>query len=85
MQQEIIDLLKKETRLKKKEQNGRLEDEDDIELEGVNKLLARLERQEKYWQEQVSKENKPEETSKSFGEADADWIASVTGIDYFCT
>jgi hypothetical protein len=30
----------------------------------------------------MSKENEPEETSKSFGEANADWIASVTGINY---
>ena len=74
-------MLRKETSLKKKEQKGQLEDEEEIELEGVNKLLSVLQGQEKYWQREVSKENKPEETSKSFGEADADWIASVTGIE----
>jgi len=31
---------------------------------------------------EVSKENQPEVTLKSFGEADLEWIASVTGIDY---
>jgi hypothetical protein len=82
VQQEIKDLLRKETRLKKKEQKGQLDDEEEIELEGLAKLLVVLQGQEKYWQGEVSKENRSEETSKSFGEADADWIASVTGIDY---
>jgi hypothetical protein len=72
----------KETRLKKKEQQGQLNDEEEIELEGLAKRLATLENDNKYWEGEVSKENKPEETSKSFGEADADWIASVMGIDY---
>ena len=79
VQQEIKDLLKKETRLKKKKE---LTDEEEIDLEGVAKLLTVLQGQEKYWREEVSKENKPEETSKSFGEADAEWIASVTGINF---
>jgi hypothetical protein len=74
--------VKKETRLKKYEQKGQLNDEEEIELEGLAKLLATLEKDKKYWQGEVSKENKPEEWSNSFGEADADWIASVTGIDY---
>ncbi len=82
VQQKIEDLLKKETKLKKKEQKGQLTDEEEIDLEGVVKLLTVLEKDKKYWQEEVSKENKPEETSKSFGEADAEWIASVTGINY---
>jgi ubiquinone biosynthesis protein UbiJ len=81
VQQEIKDLLKKKTRLRKKEQKGQLDDEGEIELEGVVELLTVLQEQEKFWQGQVDKENKPEETSKSFGEADADWIASVTGVD----
>ena len=82
VQQEIKDLLKKETRIKKKEQKGQLDDEEEIELEGLANELKELKEDKKYWQEQVDKENKPEQTSKSFGEADADWIASVTGIDY---
>jgi hypothetical protein len=82
VQQEIKDLFKKKTRLKKKEQKGQLDDEEEIELEGLAEELKELKENKKYWQEQVDKENKPEETSKSFGEADADWIASVTGIDY---
>lgn len=79
VQQKIEDLLKKETRLKKMQEKGQLTDEEEIDLA---KLLKELKEDKKYWQEEVSKENKPEETSKSFGEADAEWIASVTGINY---
>ncbi|KAJ2994605.1 hypothetical protein HDV02_001464 [Globomyces sp. JEL0801] len=82
VQQKIEDLLNKETKLKKKEQKGQLTDEEEIDLEGLVKLLTVLEKDKKYWQAQVDKENKPEETSKSFGEANAQWIASVTGINY---
>jgi hypothetical protein len=78
VQQKIENLLKKETRLKKKKE---LTEEEEIDLEGVAKLLTVLQGQEKYWREEVSKENKPEEISKSFGEADLHWIASVTGIN----
>ena len=38
VQQEIKDLLKKKTRLKKKEQKGTLTDDEEIELEGVAEL-----------------------------------------------
>jgi hypothetical protein len=71
VQQEIEDLLKQKTRLKNKERKGQLSNDEEIELEGIAELLTVLERQEKYWQEEVSKENIPEETSKSFGKADA--------------
>ncbi|EGF78438.1 hypothetical protein BATDEDRAFT_90642 [Batrachochytrium dendrobatidis JAM81] len=81
VQQEIEDLLKKETELKKKEKKGQLTDEDEVDLEGVNKLFDDLKKARKYWREQVDKENQPEEESKLFGEADLKWIASVTGID----
>ena len=52
-----------------------------IELEGANELLTVLQGQDVLaikLQGQVDKENKPEETSKSFRETGADWIASVT-------
>ncbi|KAH6563680.1 hypothetical protein BASA50_002711 [Batrachochytrium salamandrivorans] len=82
VQQEIKDLLKKKTRLKKKEQKGQLTEDEEIDLDGLTEELKELKEDKKYWQGQVDKENKPEETSKSFGEADAEWIASVTGINY---
>jgi hypothetical protein len=69
-------LLKEKAALKKKEQNGQLDEEEVIELQGVNKLLTVLQGQEKFCQGEFDKQNKPEGTSKSFGEADADWIAN---------
>jgi hypothetical protein len=56
VQKEIKDLIKKETKLKKKLDREQLTDE---ELEGVDKLLKVLQGQEKFWREEVSKENKP--------------------------
>ena len=82
VQQKIEDLLRKKTKLKKKQEKGQLTDEEEIDLAGVAELLAVLQGQENYWREEVSKENKLEEISKSFGEADAEWIANVTGINY---
>ncbi|KAJ3271404.1 hypothetical protein HDV01_006691 [Terramyces sp. JEL0728] len=55
VQQEIKELIKKETKLLRKEQKGTLSDDDEIELKEL--------------------------ISKSFGEADAEWIANVTGIN----
>ncbi|XJO77355.1 hypothetical protein BDV3_001945 [Batrachochytrium dendrobatidis] len=52
VQQEIEDLLKKETELKKKEKKGQLTDEDEVDLEGVNKLFDDLKKARKYWREQ---------------------------------
>ena len=53
-----------------------------MDLDGVAELLAIFENDKDRWFKLVEEENKPEETSKSFGEADAEWIASVTGINY---
>ena len=78
IQQENKDLLNQKTNLKNTERKGQLSDN---ELEGIAELFTELERQVKYWQEEVSKENIPEETSKSFDKADADWIASATGVN----
>ncbi|KAJ3317422.1 hypothetical protein HDV06_001562 [Boothiomyces sp. JEL0866] len=81
IEEEIKELTSKETKLLKKEQNGTIRDDEEVELEGIHKVLAILQSQQKFWQGEVSKENTPELTSKSFCEADADWIAEVTGID----
>ena len=82
VQLEIKELLKKKAKFKKKEENEEITRLEEIELEGVVEELEDLKQVRKYWQGEVSKENKPEETSKSFGEANAEWIASVTGINY---
>ena len=81
VQQEIKALLKKETSLRKKELKGQSTDEEKVELEGIIKLLVSLENDKKFWQGQVDKENKPEVVSKSFREADNEWIETVTGVD----
>lgn len=44
-------------------------------------LLAVLKNDEEHCFKLVEQDNQPEETSKSFGEADSVWIANVTGID----
>ncbi len=75
--QKIEDLLRKKTKLKKKQEKGQLTDEEEIVLEGVAELLAIFEKDKDRWFKLVEEENKPEETSKSFREADAEWIASV--------
>jgi hypothetical protein len=66
VQQKIEDLLKKETRLKKKEQKGQLDDEEEIELEGVNKLLTVLQGQENQWFKLVEAENRSGLQSNSY-------------------
>ena len=76
--QKIEDLLRQKTKLKKKQEKGQLTDEEEIVLEGVAELLAIFEKDKDRWFKLVEEENKPEETSKSFREADAEWIASVT-------
>ncbi|KAJ3316333.1 hypothetical protein HDV06_003811, partial [Boothiomyces sp. JEL0866] len=75
IEQEIKELVKKKNRLKKKEYNEEITAEEQIELEGLEELLTELKSDKKFWQGEVSKENTPELISKSFGEADADWIA----------
>jgi hypothetical protein len=61
VQQKIEDLLKKKTILKRKEFNESITEEEEIELEGVAELLAVLEKDKKYWQQEFSKENTSEE------------------------
>ena len=57
VQQEIKDLIKKEVELKSKHEDGLLNNKERNELEGIGKLLAALERQEKFWQGQVENDN----------------------------
>ena len=81
VQQEIKDLIKKETDLENKHEDGHLTNKERNELKGIEKLLATLENDKKFWQEQVSKESQPEVLSKTFRDADDKWTASVTGIN----
>jgi len=49
VQQEIKELLKKKSKLRKKEQNGQLGDEEEIELEEIAELLAQLKEDKDRW------------------------------------
>ena len=81
VQQKIEDLLKKKASLRQKELKGQIIDEEQVGLEGITELLTALERQEKFWQGQVDKENKPEVEIETFKKADSEWIETVTGVD----
>ncbi len=84
VENEIKETLKRKMKLKKKELKRQLNEEEEVELEGMVELLAVLEKDKKYWQGEVSKENSntPDVESKHFGKADLEYTASVTGIDY---
>jgi len=77
VQKEISELIVVQTCFKQKKRTSKLA----ITLKGLEAQLRELKGNKKFWQGEVSKENKPEETSKSFGEADSSWIADVAGID----
>lgn len=82
VEKKIEDLIKEQTRLKKKDRQGTITDEEEIELAGIEKLLEKLEASVKRYFELIKlslKEEKPE--SKSFSEADSEWIQAVTGIN----
>ena len=61
--------------------DGELTRHEETELEEVTAELEDLKEVRKFWQGEVSKENEQEVNSKSFREADSEWIASVTGIN----
>jgi hypothetical protein len=83
VQQEIKDLLKKKTRLKKKQESEDITRLEEIELEGLAKELKEAKEDKKFWQIQVSKENKSDDKpeSKTFCEADKKCIESVCEVD----
>ena len=74
--QEIKDLLKK------KDSRSQLDDQEAIELEGVQALLAQLEKQQKRWEKELSKANKSDETeSVRLKDAKRIDIESVCDVD----
>ena len=80
VEQEIKDLVKKQTRLQKKDHQGTITDEEEIELAGIDKLLDKLEQQRKDYLELIKLAIKEPPESKSFSEADSEWIQAVTGV-----
>ena len=82
VEQEIIDLIKKQTRLEKKEQQGTITDEEEIDLAGIDKLLQKLDASAKRYDSYIKLSMKDEPpVSKSFKDADEEWTQSVTGVD----
>ena len=82
VEQKIEDLVKKQSRLQKKEHQGTITDEEEIDLAGTDKLLDKLEQQQTKYLELIKRAMKDEPpVSKSFSEADEEWTQSVTGVD----
>jgi hypothetical protein len=82
VEQKIEDLIKKQTRLQKKDRQGTITDEEEIELAGIDKLLAEARASAKRYDSYIKlamKDEPPE--SKSFSEADSEWIQAVTGVN----
>jgi len=82
VEQEIKDLIKKQTRLQKKDQQGTITDEEEIELAGIGVLLEKLEASAKRYFELIKlamKDEPPE--AMTFKDADEEWTQSVTGVD----
>ena len=78
---EINNLVKKRSRLRKKELNETITDDEEIDLAGFDELLQKLEKQQEDYLELIKlSRNEPPE-SKSFSEANRAWIESVTGIN----
>jgi hypothetical protein len=84
VEKEIKDLLKKKTKLAKKEHTGSLTDEEAIDLVGIGELLKELYKQQRNWVDIIklaTKEENVEIESKSFSEADKPWIESVCDVN----
>ncbi|KAI8804641.1 hypothetical protein BJ742DRAFT_823665 [Cladochytrium replicatum] len=80
VEQEIKDLVKTQTRLQKKDHQGAITDEEEIELAGIDKLLEKLEASAKRYDSYIKLAIKEPPESKSFSEADSEWIQAVTGV-----
>jgi len=82
VEQKIEDLVKKQTRLQKKDHQGTNTDEEEIELAGIDKLLAYARDSKKNYVELIKLAMKDEPpVTKSFSEADSEWIQAVTGVN----
>jgi len=82
VEQKIEDLVKKQTRLQKKDHQGTIPDEEEIELAGIDKLLADARDSKKNYVELIKLAMKDEPpVTKSFSEADSEWIQAVTGVN----
>ncbi|KAJ3328332.1 hypothetical protein HDU76_010154 [Blyttiomyces sp. JEL0837] len=81
IQQEIQDLLKKQTRLQIKDLKGTISDEEKIELAGIDKLLNEARGVANHYAEFIKLTIDEPPESKSFSDADRHWIQAVTGVN----
>ncbi len=81
VEQKIEDLVKKQTRLQRKEHKGTITDEEEIELAGIDKLLDDARDSKKNYVELIRLAIKEPPESKTFSEADSEWIQAVTGVN----
>jgi hypothetical protein len=82
VEEKIDDLVKKKSRLQKKVLKETITDEEEIELAGIDKLLADARDSKKNYFELIKLAMKDEPpVTKSFSEADSGWISLVTGVD----
>ena len=66
--------------MQKKDQQGTITDEEEIELAGIDQLLADARDSKKNYVELIKLAIKEPPESKSFSEADSEWIQAVTGV-----
>ncbi|KAI3652466.1 hypothetical protein MP228_002791 [Amoeboaphelidium protococcarum] len=78
---EIKDVVKKQTCLQKKVQQGTITDEEEIELAGIDKLLEKLRASAKRYVSFIKLAIMEPPVFKSFSDADEEWIEAVTGVD----
>jgi len=81
VEQKIEDLVKEQTRLQKKNRQGTITDEEEIELAGIDKLLEKLEASAKRYDSYIKLAINEPPVTKSFSEADSEWIQAVTGVN----
>ena len=79
--QQVLELIPVKSRLDTMMIHEALSRTDEIEFNRVNELLRELERTRRRWVDILSKRKKMKVISKSFREADAEWISEITGIE----
>ena len=81
VQGKIEGLMILKCKLRMKMENDSLTRLEKLELEGIVERLDKLERDERFWKDQVNFENEPERRSKSFEGADFSYILAATAVD----
>lgn len=79
IEQMIKDLITKKFRLKRKEHRETISDEEAIVLDGIEEMLAEAKDNKMFYRKIIETNETP--VSKTFREADSDWIKAVTGVD----